>query len=251
MNRPTPPGGSSSRRGSRNHHTSIGTPNDRGRSPAAARTAEPRPSQATVSRSAQLVLGRRCSRSTYRTPATRCPSCSSSATSALRRSVNVGSSSAASASRSSKSHCGTSAMCWCAPGSRRRSATWEAAVVELHLHAVQQPVRDACEALAEAELVEQGQGGRVHGVAAEVAQEVGVLLQHRDLDPGPGHEQPEDHPGRAAPDDEAGRALVIRHALKLALRRRRGNPPAACGRRSPLELTAAGRRGIGGRWGMV
>ena len=61
----------------------------------------------------------------------------------------------------------------------------EAAVVELHLHAVQQPVRDACEALAEAELVEQGEGGRVHGVAAEVAQEVGVLLQHRDLDARP------------------------------------------------------------------
>ena len=55
------------------------------------------------------------------------------------------------------------------------------------------------EALAEAELVEQGEGGGVHGVAAEVAQEVGVLLQHRDLDAGAGHEQPRTIPAGPPP----------------------------------------------------
>ena len=51
----------------------------------------------------------------------------------------------------------------------------------------------------------------MHGVAAEVAQEVGVLLQHRHLDAGPGQQQAEDHPGGAAADDEAGlvRSLFV------------------------------------------
>ncbi len=87
------------------------------------------------------------------------------------------------------------------------------ALVELHLGALHAALRQRGEALAEPELVEQREGGCVHGVAAEVTQEVGVLLEDRDLDPGPGHEKPEDEPGRAAADDEAGRALAVQHAL--------------------------------------
>ena len=125
----------------------------------------------------------------------------------------------------------------------------EAALVELHLHPVQEPVRDLFEALAEAELVEQGEGGGVHGVAAEVAQEVGVLLQHGDLDARAGHEQAEDHPGRSAPDDEAGRAPVIRHMLNLARTDRRRQPPACCGPRGSARVDVSGpprnRRPVG------
>jgi hypothetical protein len=58
--------------------------------------------------------------------------------------------------------------------------------------------------LGQAELVEQPQGGRVQGVAAEVTQEVGMLLQHQDLDPGPGQQQPQHGPGRATAGDAAG-----------------------------------------------
>jgi len=53
------------------------------------------------------------------------------------------------------------------------------------------------------ELVEQPQGRGMQRVAAEVAQEVGVLLEHQHLDPGPGQQQPEHGPGRPAPGDAA------------------------------------------------
>jgi hypothetical protein len=51
---------------------------------------------------------------------------------------------------------------------------------------VQPAVRELREPLSEAQLVEQLQGRRVHGVAAEVPQEVAVLLQDAHLDTGPG-----------------------------------------------------------------
>ena len=96
--------------------------------------------------------------------------------------------------------------------------------VELHGRAVEAALRQRGEARAEAELVEQGQGGGVHGVAAEVAQEVGVLLQHRDLDAGPRQQQAEHHAGGAAADDDAGRAGAIHHALNIAASVRRHQP---------------------------
>jgi hypothetical protein len=42
------------------------------------------------------------------------------------------------------------------------------------------------------------------GVAAEIAQEVGVLLQHDDADAGAREEQAEHHPRRPAAGDAAG-----------------------------------------------
>src|SRR6187200_258964 len=42
------------------------------------------------------------------------------------------------------------------------------------------------------------------GVATEIAQEVGMLLQHYCSDAGPGQQKPEHHPGRAAAGDAAG-----------------------------------------------
>jgi hypothetical protein len=42
-------------------------------------------------------------------------------------------------------------------------------------------------------------------VAAEVAEEVGVLLQHHDIDAGASEQKPEHHPGRPAAGDGAAR----------------------------------------------
>ena len=58
----------------------------------------------------------------------------------------------------------------------------------LHLHSdrVDEPMRKFGELLLQAELVEQPQRARVHRVAAEIAQEIGVLLHHRDIDAGAG-----------------------------------------------------------------
>ena len=74
-------------------------------------------------------------------------------------------------------------------------------------------LRQGVEALAQAELVEQVERRRVDGVAAEVPQEVRVLLEHGDLDPGTGQQQPEHHPRRAAPDHAARRALHGPHPI--------------------------------------
>ncbi len=115
-------------------------------------------------------------------------------------------------------------MCWCAPGSRRMSATVIAPSSNCMRIVSMRRCGTCANRVAEAELVDQVQGGGVHGVAAEVPQEVLVLLQHGDLDTGAGHEQAEHHPGRATADDEAGRALFIRHALNLTLRRPEAQP---------------------------
>jgi hypothetical protein len=84
-------------------------------------------------------------------------------------------------------------------------------------------MRQAQQLLGQAELVEQPQGGGVQGVAAEVAEEVAVLLQHQHLHPSPGQQQPQHGPGRPAPGDHtgdpgrrlpAGRPLRHRHGDK-------------------------------------
>lgn len=64
-------------------------------------------------------------------------------------------------------------------------------------------MRDGGEPVAEAE----------HGVAAEVAQDVGVLLQYGHLHARPGQDQPEEQPGGSAPDDTDVR--IPTHAVTL------------------------------------
>ena len=69
---------------------------------------------------------------------------------------------------------------------------------------------------AEAEFVEEPQRAGVHRVAAEVAQEVGVLLHHRDVDAAAGEQQAQHHARRAAAGDQAGRRSAVagtRHPL--------------------------------------
>ena len=67
-------------------------------------------------------------------------------------------------------------------------ADLDGAAVALQGGAVEAALGERGEARSEAELVEQGQGGGVDGVAAEVAQEVGVLLQDGDRDAGAGEQ---------------------------------------------------------------
>ncbi|KIA60475.1 hypothetical protein FG87_36870 [Nocardia vulneris] len=60
---------------------------------------------------------------------------------------------------------------------------------------------------AETQLVQQVEGGGMHGVAAEVAQEVLVFLQHGHFDTGPGQQQSQHHAGGSTADHQTGRAF--------------------------------------------
>ncbi len=57
------------------------------------------------------------------------------------------------------------------------------------------------ELLQQAELGHELDGGGMNGIAAEIAQEILVLLEHRDLNPGTGEEKAEHHARRPATDD--------------------------------------------------
>src|SRR5262249_22999330 len=104
-------------------------------------------------------------------------------------------------------------------------------------------VRACEEHVEEPELVHDPQRGRVDRVAAEVAEEVPVLLEHDGTDTRPREQIPEHHPGRAPADDarlgvraasiarvEAGLqgvavALHLRPALTASRCRRSSRPP--------------------------
>jgi hypothetical protein len=88
-------------------------------------------------------------------------------------------------------------------------------------------VRQAEEPLEHAQLVHDLEGRGVNRVAAEVAQEVGVLLEHDDVGPGTRQQQPERHSGRAAARD----AAPDRDAFA---RRRAHSGPSSPGRPSML-----------------
>ena len=58
------------------------------------------------------------------------------------------------------------------------------------------------------------EGGGMDRVPAEVAQEVGVLLEHEDVDARPGEQHPEHHARRtAARDAAAHRNHLCRHTV--------------------------------------
>ena len=65
-------------------------------------------------------------------------------------------------------------------------------------------MRQLEELVEQAELVHQFQRRGMDGVAAEIAQEIGVLFQHRDGDAGARQQEAEHHPGRSAAGDAAG-----------------------------------------------
>ena len=65
--------------------------------------------------------------------------------------------------------------------------------------------------IEDAELVHDFERRGVNRVAAEVAQEVGVLFEDQDVDAGPGQQKSKHHPGGPAADDAAARGQDLRH----------------------------------------
>jgi len=71
-------------------------------------------------------------------------------------------------------------------------------------------MRDAQEIIEEAELVHEFEGGRVNGVAAEIAEEVGVFFEDEDFDASAGEKKAEHYAGGAASCDAAGSCCGLR-----------------------------------------
>ena len=101
-------------------------------------------------------------------------------------------------------------------------------------------MRQLEELIEQAELVHQLERRGVDGVAAEIAQEIGVLLQHHDVDAGAGQQKAQHHAGRAAAGDAAARVDGLGHGASPLTRscrarfRRRASRPE-----TPSEAGAA------------
>src|SRR5215831_17024000 len=74
-------------------------------------------------------------------------------------------------------------------------------VADTHVEVRNLLVRDLEKVFQQIKLVHQLHGRRVNGVAAKVAQKVGVLLQHHDADAGARQEEAQHHAGGAAADN--------------------------------------------------
>ena len=83
------------------------------------------------------------------------------------------------------------------------------------LHA---PVRQLEEFIEQPELVHDLERRGMNGVAAEIAQEVGVLLQHHHVDAGAREQEAEHHAGGPAAGDAACGAELL-HSLPSLFRR--------------------------------
>ena len=64
-------------------------------------------------------------------------------------------------------------------------------------------MRQLQELVDQAELEHQFERRRMNRVAAEIAEEIGVLLQHHDMNAGARQQKSEHHPGGAAAGDAA------------------------------------------------
>ena len=95
-------------------------------------------------------------------------------------------------------------------------------IADLHGKPLDLLMRQLEEFIEQPELVHEFERGRMNGVAAEIAEEIGVLLQHDDIHPGARQEKAEHHSGRSAPGDAAfGGDRGVRHHGPLLRRRRR------------------------------
>jgi len=89
------------------------------------------------------------------------------------------------------------------------------ALADLRADRTHLAVRQLQERVQQPEFVHHLQGGWVHRVAAEVAQEIAMLLQHDDIDAGAREQQAEHHAGGTATGDAAagrdrGHAGILR-----------------------------------------
>ncbi len=76
---------------------------------------------------------------------------------------------------------------------------------DLQRHGFHLRMRKPEEFIEQAKLVNHFQRRGMNGIAAEIAQEILVLFQHRDADAGARQEEAEHHPGGAAAGDAAPR----------------------------------------------
>jgi hypothetical protein len=74
-------------------------------------------------------------------------------------------------------------------------------VADLAAEVIDARMRQLEKVVEQAELVHQFQGRGMDGVAAEIAQEIGVLFQHRDAHAGARQQIAEHHAGGSAADD--------------------------------------------------
>ncbi|MGY3359168.1 hypothetical protein ACVWZK_005831 [Bradyrhizobium sp. GM0.4] len=84
---------------------------------------------------------------------------------------------------------------------RLRSAMRTGGTAEQAVQLLQALMRQLQESVDQAELVHHLERRRMHGVAAEVAEEIRMLLQHHDIDAGAPEEIAEHHARRSAADD--------------------------------------------------
>ena len=103
---------------------------------------------------------------------------------------------------------------------RPKSPTWNVSLPNL----AQFLVRPGEKTTEQAQFVERGEGRGVHGVAAEVAQEIGVLFQYDDVNAGPREQIAEHHAGRSAAHDATlrfdrrgrNRSALHHHVISLS-----------------------------------
>ncbi len=104
-----------------------------------------------------------------------------------------------------KSHCGMKAMkgYFVVEATEVRDA--DRRLAELAVHGLQPLVRQFQKSIDQAEFVHHLQRRGMHGVAAKIPEEVGVLFQHHDVDPGAAQQIAQHHAGGTAADDAAAR----------------------------------------------
>jgi hypothetical protein len=78
-------------------------------------------------------------------------------------------------------------------------------------------MRQAQKLVQQPQLMHEFQSRGVDRVAAEIAKEVGVLLEHDDVDAGTGQEEAEHHAGRTAASDTTTRGKGLGHGIALSL----------------------------------
>ena len=74
-------------------------------------------------------------------------------------------------------------------------------------------MRQLEEAINEAELIHHLERRGMHGVAAKITEEIGVLLQHHDIDAGTSEQIAKHHAGRSAADDAAADFSDVRRLI--------------------------------------
>ena len=75
-------------------------------------------------------------------------------------------------------------------------------------------MRTRQQSIQQPELGEEVEGRGMHRIAAEIPQEIAMLLQHEGLHPGPREEQTGHHPRRAAADNQQ---IGVSHGLQLGV----------------------------------